>query len=105
MKRLDRFRRSQNRTTRPDYAIDQLYEEKDLHHENHHAATIALLCRHPRFELRRRRRFRRPAKTRAQVQAELVEAQRTGYVMDAKSGKMLNELYPNLYPARSKRLR
>lgn len=40
------------------------------------------------------------AKTRAQVQAELVEAQRTGYVMDAKSGKMLNELYPNLYPAK-----
>ncbi len=40
------------------------------------------------------------AKTRAQVQAELVEAQRTGYIMDAKSGKLLNELYPNLYPAK-----
>jgi D-alanyl-D-alanine carboxypeptidase len=40
--------------------------------------------------------------TRAQVLAELAEAQRTGNIMDAQSGKMLNELHPNLYPAQAK---
>ena len=39
--------------------------------------------------------------TRAQVLAELAEAQRTGNIMDAQSGKMLNELHPNLYPAKA----
>ena len=39
--------------------------------------------------------------TRAQVLAELAEAQRTGDIMDTRTGKMLNELYPNLYPAKA----
>lgn len=40
-------------------------------------------------------------KTRAQVRAELVEAQRTGNIMSLNSsGKMLNELYPNRYRSR-----
>ena len=39
--------------------------------------------------------------TRAQVLAELVEAQRTGDIMDGRTGKMLNELHPNLYPAKA----
>lgn len=46
-------------------------------------------------------------KTRAQVQAELAEAQRTGDIVASKdagddlssvSGRKLNQLYPNLYP-------
>ncbi len=40
-------------------------------------------------------------KTREQVQAELVQAQRTGDVLaNGDSGKLLNELYPNQYPAK-----
>ena len=39
-------------------------------------------------------------KTRAQVQAELLEAQRTGDIVDAGTGQKLNELYPNRYPAK-----
>ena len=38
--------------------------------------------------------------TRAQVQAELIEAQRTGNILDGHTGKMLNELYPSLYPTK-----
>lgn len=47
-------------------------------------------------------------KTRAQVQAELAEAQRTGNLpagkdagdeLGAANGRKLNEIYPNLYPA------
>ena len=38
------------------------------------------------------------SKTRDQVMAELAEARRTGDIVDAKSGKKLNELYPNSYP-------
>lgn len=42
------------------------------------------------------------AKTREQVRAELVEAQRTGdIVADGESGKKLNELYPDQYPAKA----
>jgi hypothetical protein len=38
-------------------------------------------------------------KTRAEVQAELLEAQRTGNIMAwGDSGLMLNELYPQNYP-------
>ena len=38
-------------------------------------------------------------KTRAEVQAELLEAQRTGNIMAwGDSGLMLNELYPQRYP-------
>ena len=40
--------------------------------------------------------------TEQQVLAELVEAQRTGDIMDGRTGKMLNELHPNLYPAQAK---
>lgn len=65
-----------------------------------HAATIALLLAATLGSSYAAADSAVQAKTRAQVQAELVEAQRTGYVMDAKSGKMLNELYPNLYPAK-----
>lgn len=36
--------------------------------------------------------------TRAQVLAELAEAQRTGNILDTHTGKMLNELYPSMYP-------
>jgi hypothetical protein len=40
------------------------------------------------------------AKTREQVRAELLEAQRTGDVMaDGESGMKLNELYPRNFPA------
>lgn len=40
-------------------------------------------------------------KTRDQVLAELVQAQRTGdIVAHGNSGKLLNELYPNQYPAK-----
>jgi len=39
--------------------------------------------------------------TRAQVLAELVEAQRTGDIVDTKTGKKLYELNPSLYPARA----
>lgn len=41
-------------------------------------------------------------KTRDQVRAELVEAQRTGdIVAHGESGKKLNELYPSQYPAKA----
>lgn len=36
--------------------------------------------------------------TRAQVKAELAEAQRTGNVPDYETGRMLNELFPGAYP-------
>lgn len=40
-------------------------------------------------------------KTREQVRAELIEAQRTGdIVAPGESGKKLNELYPSRYPAK-----
>jgi hypothetical protein len=39
-------------------------------------------------------------KTREQVRAELIEAQRTGDILaQGNSGKKLNELYPSRYPA------
>jgi hypothetical protein len=39
-------------------------------------------------------------KTREQVRAELLEAQRTGDVMvDGETGRKLNELYPSKFPA------
>ena len=38
--------------------------------------------------------------TREQVLAELAEAKRTGELVDAKTGKKLNELNPHLYPAK-----
>ena len=41
-------------------------------------------------------------KTRDQVRAELVEAQRTGDILaQGNSGKKLNELYPSQYPAKA----
>jgi len=41
-------------------------------------------------------------KTRDQVRAELVEAQRTGNILaQGDSGKLLNELYPSQYPAKA----
>jgi hypothetical protein len=40
-------------------------------------------------------------KTRAQVLAELQEAQRTGDIVDGRTDKKLNELYPSLYPAKA----
>lgn len=41
-------------------------------------------------------------KTRAQVRAELAEAQRTGdIVANGDSGKKLNELYPSQYPVKA----
>jgi len=41
-------------------------------------------------------------KTRDQVRAELVEAQRTGDIQAfGDSGKKLNELYPSQYPAKA----
>ncbi len=40
------------------------------------------------------------AKTRAEVQAELLEAQRSGDLVDLGTGQKLNELYPNRYPAK-----
>ncbi|HEY8905371.1 MAG TPA: DUF4148 domain-containing protein [Rhodoferax sp.] len=41
-------------------------------------------------------------KTRAQVLAELVQAQRTGDILaQGNSGKLLNELYPSQYPAKA----
>jgi len=39
--------------------------------------------------------------SRAQVLAELAEAQRTGDIVDGKTDKKLNELYPSLYPAKA----
>ena len=40
------------------------------------------------------------AKTREEVRAELIEAQRIGDIMaDGETGKKLNELYPHRYPA------
>jgi hypothetical protein len=36
--------------------------------------------------------------TRAQVQAELSEAQRTGNLIDFETGQKLNELFPSAYP-------
>ncbi|MBI3531157.1 MAG: DUF4148 domain-containing protein [Burkholderiales bacterium] len=41
------------------------------------------------------------AKTRAQVQAELQEAQRTGDIVDAGTGQKLNQLQPSHYPAKA----
>jgi hypothetical protein len=38
--------------------------------------------------------------TRAQVLAELADAQRSGNILDGRTGKMLNEVYPNSYPAK-----
>ena len=39
------------------------------------------------------------AKTREQVRAELIEAQRTGdLIADGETGLRFNQLYPNLYP-------
>jgi len=38
--------------------------------------------------------------TRAQVVAELIEAQRSGDIVDGHTGKKLNEISPNLYPAK-----
>ena len=41
-------------------------------------------------------------KTRDQVRAELLEAQRTGNILaQGNSGKLLNELYPSQYPAKA----
>ncbi len=41
-------------------------------------------------------------KTREQVRAELIEAQRTGdIVANSESDKKLNELYPSRYPAKA----
>jgi hypothetical protein len=41
-------------------------------------------------------------KTREQVRAELLEAQRTGDIMaDGETGKKLNEVFPNAYPAKA----
>ncbi|WP_180126101.1 DUF4148 domain-containing protein [Rhodoferax sp. BLA1] len=41
-------------------------------------------------------------KTRDQVRAELLEAQRTGNIQaNGDSGKLLNELYPSQYPAKA----
>lgn len=37
------------------------------------------------------------AKTRAEVRAELLQAQRTGDIVDSE-GQKLNALYPNSYP-------
>jgi|ERR1035437_3425109 hydrogenase maturation factor len=39
--------------------------------------------------------------TRAQVQTELIEAQRTGDIVDGHTGKKLNEISPSLYPAKA----
>ena len=41
------------------------------------------------------------AKTRAQVQAELQEAQRTGDIVEGETSQKLNQLYPNRYPAKA----
>ena len=40
-------------------------------------------------------------KTRDQVRAELVEAQRTGDIVHGDSGQKLNELFPSRYPAKA----
>lgn len=40
-------------------------------------------------------------KTREQVRAEFLEAQRTGDIMDYTFDKKLNELYPGRYPAKA----
>jgi hypothetical protein len=41
-------------------------------------------------------------KTREQVRAELLEAQRTGDIMaDGETGKKLNEVFPNAFPAKA----
>ena len=40
-------------------------------------------------------------KTRDQVRAELLEAQRTGDIVHGDSGQKLNELFPNRYPAKA----
>jgi hypothetical protein len=40
-------------------------------------------------------------KTREQVRAELLEAQRTGDIMaDGETGKKLNEVFPSAFPAK-----
>ncbi len=43
-----------------------------------------------------------PAKTRAEVKAELAEAIRTGDIVVGESSLKLNELFPHRYPAASK---
>ncbi|MFZ2294166.1 MAG: DUF4148 domain-containing protein [Polaromonas sp.] len=40
-------------------------------------------------------------KTRAQVQAELLDAQRMGNIVSGEDGRMLNELNPGRYPAKA----
>ena len=42
-----------------------------------------------------------PGLSRAQVLAELADAQRSGDIVDAKTGKKLNELNPGAYPAKA----
>ena len=65
-----------------------------------HAATIALLfaALGSSYAIAADSSVQSPS--RAKVLAELAEAQRTGNIMDARTGKMLNELHPNLYPAK-----
>ncbi|HZV66131.1 MAG TPA: DUF4148 domain-containing protein [Telluria sp.] len=41
-----------------------------------------------------------PPLTRAQVRAELAEAQRTGDIIYGLNGEKLNELFPDRYPTR-----
>jgi hypothetical protein len=41
------------------------------------------------------------ARTRAQVRAELAEAQRTGDIVYGPNGEKLNEIYPERYPVQS----
>ena len=40
------------------------------------------------------------SRSRAEVNAELAEAQHTGDIVDAGTGQKLNELYANRYPAK-----
>ena len=65
-----------------------------------HAATIALLLTSLASGYALAAGTATQGATRAQVLAELAEAQRTGDIVDAQSGKKLNELHPNLYPAK-----
>ena len=65
-----------------------------------HAATIALLLTSLASGYALAAGTATQGVTRAQVLAELAEAQRTGDMVDAKSAKKLNELTPNLYPAK-----
>ena len=66
-----------------------------------HAATIALLLTSLASGYALAAGTATQGATRAQVLAELAEAQRTGDIVDAQSGKKLNELHPNLYPAKA----